>query len=419
MKVLFRLPVEAFLTFKAKCLLRRNKTKIIAITGSVGKTSTKEAIYQVLKKRFRVYRSSKSFNTPIGLSLTILQQRESGFSSPLAWLKILNNVHCKKIKMPDFLILEMGADHPGDIEKLVKIAQPDIAVITHIKPVHLAEGQFKDLKHIAWEKSHLIRPLQRQDLAVLNDDDFLIHKMNTLAHVITYGQSQGVVLQAHDIHQSAQALTFRVTYHAQTAEFKVPVLGEFQVYVCLPAIAIGLHLGMSLKECARALSNFHLPPGRMNPLPGIKGSSLIDGSYNASPATMEAALELLRQLPGNRKIAALGTMNELGEASTEAHVELGRQAARRVDFLVAVGQEAEAVKQGALEAGLKEEQIFICPDSKSAGRFLRAQVQEEDLILIKGSQNKVRMEHCVKRLMKYPQNAARVLCRQGKMWKEL
>lgn len=418
MKSLLRLILEKFLIRQAKRALKRGKSKVIAITGSVGKTSTKEAIYQVLKKNFKAYRSSKSFNTPIGLCLTILQQRESGFSSVRAWLRILVNICFKRIKMPEILILEMGADHPGDIQQLVKIAKPDVAVITHIKPVHLAEGQFKNIQQIAREKSHLIRHLKPTDLAVLNDDDFLIHRMNTLAKVITYGQSYEVRLQAHDIEQTAQFLEFKATYKEKTEDFKVPVLGEFQVYVCLPAIAVGLHFGMSLKECAKALKSFRLPPGRMNPLPGLNGSNLIDGSYNASPASMEAALDLLNQLPAQRRIAALGTMNELGELSNEAHLELGKQAAKVADLLVTVGPQADLMKQGALQQGMNEEKIFIFADSKEAGRFLKKQLQEGDLVLIKGSQNKVRMEHCVKRLMKYPQNAARVLPRQGKMWKE-
>lgn len=392
---------------------------MIAITGSVGKTSTKEAIYQTLKKKFKTYRSTKSFNTPIGLCLTILQQKESGFSSPLAWLKILSRVYFRKIKMPDFLVVEMGADHPGDIQQLVKIAKPDISVITHIKPVHLGEGQFKNTKQIAREKSHLIRHLNKKDLAVLNDDDFQIHKMNTRAKVITYGLSDGVMLQASQIQQTPEHLLFQVNYKGEEQEFKVPLLGEFQVYICLPAIAIGLHLGMKLKECTKALKSFKLPPGRMNPLPGINNSYLIDGSYNASPASTNAALELLKKLKAPRKIAALGTMNELGKLSQEAHLNLGKKVKEVAQLLVAVGPEAQTIKKGALEAGMNENSIHAFQDSKSAGRFLKEQIQKGDLVLIKGSQNKVRMEHCVKRLMKYPQNASRVLCRQGKMWKEV
>lgn len=399
-------------------MLRRSKTRIIAITGSVGKTSTKEAIYQVLKKKFNVHRSTKSYNTPIGMCLTILQQKESGFSSVRRWAKILIQVSFHKIKMPDFLILEMGADQPGDIRQLIKIAKPNISVITHIKGVHLGEGQFKNIKQIAREKSHLIRHLKPNDVAILNDDDFQIHKMNTRAQVITYGQANGVKLQAKKVKQMADSVTFQAYYQGNAQTFNVPVLGDFQVYVCLPALAVGLHLGMSLKECAKALKKFHLPPGRMNPLPGLKGSHLIDGSYNASPTSMNAALELLEQLPGKRKIAALGTMNELGETSEEEHLKLGKKAVKVAHLLITVGPEANTLKSGALSAGMNKEKVFAFLDSKEAGRFLKEQVEQGDLILIKGSQNKVRMEHCVKRLMKYPQNASRLLCRQGKGWKQ-
>jgi UDP-N-acetylmuramoyl-tripeptide--D-alanyl-D-alanine ligase len=419
MKSLFKFIIGQILAIKARQHLRKNRTQIIAITGSIGKTSTKEAIYKILKQKFNVYRSEKSFNTELGLSLAILQQDESGFSSPSAWLKILHRVFFKPKGVYQKMILEMGADHPGDIKKLVKIAKPTIGVITNIAPVHLAEGQFKDVHDIAREKGILIKNLPKEGIAVLNYDDPLIRNIQTNAQKITFGFEAPADVRAKDIHITAKHIRFTVTYKEQSEEFTVPVLGKFQVYVFLPAIAIGLQMGMTLKDCALALSDFVLPCGRMNLIPGINRSTIIDGSYNASPVTMKKALELLSELRSDRKIAALGTMNELGEMSKSAHLELGKQAASTANMLVAVGSEAVTVKQGAIDGGMEESKIFTFLDSEEAGHFLKEELSPGDLVLVKGSQNRVRMEKLVKIIMARPEKASKLLCRQGEMWEKI
>jgi UDP-N-acetylmuramoyl-tripeptide--D-alanyl-D-alanine ligase len=419
MKSLFKFIIGQILAIKARQYLRENRAQVIAITGSIGKTSTKEAIYKILKQKFNVYRSEKSFNTELGLSLAILQEDESGFSSPLAWLKILHRVFFKPKGIYQKIILEMGADRPGDIKKLIKISKPTIGVITNITPVHLAEGQFKDVHDIAREKGILVKNLQKEGIAVLNYDDPLIRNMETNAQKITFGLEAPADVRAKDIHVTAKHIRFTVTYKEQSKEFTVPVLGRFQVYVFLPAIAVGLQMGITLEDCALALSDFTLPCGRMNPIPGINRSTIIDSSYNASPVTMKKALELLSELRSDRKIAALGTMNELGEMSKNAHLELGKQVAGIANMLVAVGTEAVTIKQGAIDGGMEESKIFTFLDSEEAGHFLKEELSSGDLVLVKGSQNRVRMEKLVKIIMAKPEKAPELLCRQGEMWEKI
>lgn len=419
MKAFFRSIIGLLLAFKARIYLKTHRVQVIAVTGSVGKTSTKDAIFKTLSSKFEVYSSKKSFNTEFGLSLAVLQEEESGFSSPIAWLKILKRVFFQKKKVYKKIILEMGADKPGDIKKLVKIAAPKIAVVTAVRPVHLAEGQFKNLEAIAKEKGTLVRYLPREGMAILNNDDEYVRAMQTPAGKFTYGVHDTAMLMAEDIKAGAKELKFKATYKGEAGEFVVPVIGAFQVYVLLPAIAVGLQLGMKLGECASALSDFQLPAGRMNPIAGINRSQIIDSSYNASPTTVETALDVLAEIKSSRKIAALGTMNELGEMTHEAHIEIGKKAAQVAEVLIAVGHEAPTIKRGALEAGMQEPEVFTFFDSEEAGNFLKDRLKPGDLVLVKGSQNKVRMERLVKLIMKEPHKADQLLCRQGRAWEKI
>ncbi|MBN1258159.1 UDP-N-acetylmuramoyl-tripeptide--D-alanyl-D-alanine ligase [Candidatus Peregrinibacteria bacterium] len=416
MKAVFRFIITGLLAFRARRHLKKGHTRIIAITGSMGKTSTKEAAYTILKKRFNVFRNPKGFNTELGMSLAILGENESGFSSAKAWLRILKRAFFNPKPFYGQAILEMGADHPGDLRKLMKIAPPSLSVITHVAPVHLGSGQFKDIADIAREKSTLIKNLPAEGVAIVNFDDLLVRAMETKARRVTYGTEEPAMLRATAISSTAKNLRFTAHFDGQSQEFTVPLLGKFQVYICLAATAIALQFGVTLKECAETLKTFSLPPGRMNPIDGISNTMVIDGSYNASPYTMARSLELLRELKAGRKIAALGTMNELGEMTKKAHLAVGKQAAEIANLLIAVGPEAAHIKQGAVDAGMPESQIFTFLDSEEAGHFLKEHIQPKDLILVKGSQNRVRMEKLVKMIMEKPEDAPKLLCRQEEAW---
>ena len=420
MKSVFRFVITKILSVKAKNHLKKNRIQVIAVTGSIGKTSTKEAVYHILKKKFQIYKSSQGFNTELGISLAILHQEKSGFSSAKSWLAILKKIFTDKTpETAQKIILEMGADKPGDIKKLIRIAKPQIGIVTNVNPVHLGKGQFKDMEDIKKEKNSLIRNMGSNCVAILNFDDPLVKSMETGAHKISYGQTEGVAVRALELDPQSRFLKFKVAYNKETCDFQVPVLGNFQIYSLLPAITVALKLGMDLKECAEALTDFQLPPGRTSPIAGYNKSTIIDGSYNASPTSMARALELLAELSGDRKIAALGTMNELGEMEKEAHLKLGAQAAKCANILVAVGQDAVTMKQGAIEAGMKEQDIFTFFDSEDAGHAIKKMLQPNDLVLVKGSQNRVRMEKLVKVIMEHPEQAKVLLCRQDEAWEKI
>lgn len=419
MKFIFKKIIERLLTSKARRYLKKNNVQVIAVTGSIGKTSTKEAIYAVLKSQFDVASSQKSFNTPIGMSLAILGEEQSGFSSIRAWFKILKRVYFHPKKAPAKMVLEMGADHPGDIAKLMSIAPPSISVVTAVREVHLAEGQFKNIEAITHEKETLVRLLSKEGTAVLNADDGRVRSMHTSAKKLMFGVDRPAEVMAKGIQTTSQKLVFTATHEDQSELCEVSVVGAFQVYVCLPAIAVGLSLGMTLKQCVEALKSFQLPPGRLNPIDGLHQTHILDGSYNASPSTVLSALEVLAQLSATRKVAALGTMNELGAGSKAAHLQIGQKAAQVVHLLIAVGQEAEMIKEGAMQAGMKPSVIHTFTDSNEAGKFLKSRLKKGDLILVKGSQNNVRMERLVKKIMSEPARAWELLCRQGMEWEKI
>ena len=419
MKSVFRFLVTQILAAKAKRQLKRHRSQVIAVTGSIGKTSTKEAIYHILSKHFKTHHSPKGFNTELGMSLAILQEEASGFSSPKVWLGILRRAFEKNKARYQKIVLEMGADKAGDLKRLVAIAKPDIGVVTNVSPVHLELGQFKDLEDIRTEKNSMIRDMSKDGIAILNFDDPLVKTMETKASILSYGTGGDATVRASDIEITNKHVKFRVTYKTESAEFTVPVLGRFQIYTLLPAIAVAVALNLSLKECVAALRDFQLPNGRMNPLRGIHHSTIIDSSYNASPNSVARAIELLGELKAERKIAALGTMNELGERTKEAHLAMGANAAKVATELVAVGQEAAVIKQGAVEAGMPETNVHTFFSSEEAGAFLKDFLLPNDLVLVKGSQNRVRMEHLVKMIMETPELASQLLCRQDKAWEKI
>ncbi len=419
MKALFKFIITSLLTLKAKHYLKKNRVQVIAVTGSIGKTTTKEAIFHILKDKFKVSKSPQGFNTELGISLAILHEEKSGFSSIAKWLKILIRALFNPKPKVQKIILEMGADKPGDIKKLVKIAKPTIGIVTNVNPVHMQSGQFKDLDEIRKEKNNLVRKMMKEDVAILNYDDPLVRSMETGGQKLSFGTTKDLDLYATNIEAHNKYIKFKVHFKHQAKLFQVPILGAFQVYTLLPAIATGLKLGIDLEECAETLKDFKMPVSRMNPIDGINDSTIIDSSYNASPTSMNRALELLNDLTAKRKIAALGTMNELGEVKNEAHLNLGKSVSKVADILIAVGPEAATLKEGALEAGMDDKNIYTFFDAEDAGHFLQKTIQAGDLILTKGSQNKVRMERMVKLIMKHPENASKLLCRQEKAWETI
>src|SRR3989339_699087 len=424
---------EKRLAVQAKRLISKTKPFIVGVTGSVGKSSAKQAIGAVLDGTFRVRISPGNYNTEFGLPLTVL-----GLTSPkrslYGWLSALYRGWARSMfptkDYPDTLVLEMAADSPGDIAKLVDLAPPRIGGVTTVGESHLEF--FESTAAIAAEKSTLIRSLPKDGVAILNRDDEQVWAMRKLtsAKVLSYGLHEEANVRAlpdtisYDCHQPQNSCGthFKLSHNGTVMPvFVSGALGRPAVYAALAAVAVGLARGLNLVEIVSCLGGFETAPGRLRYLPGLKGTILIDDSYNAAPKSVLAALEVLHEVPLNAdddcRFAVLGDMLELGSLSEQAHVEIGRRAAELdVDSLVLVGELMSVTERAAKEAGLSEDRGVHFSDADTAGRVVQERMKPGDAILVKGSRG-MHMEYVVKELMDEPLRAADLLPGDHNEWR--
>ncbi len=409
--------IQAFLKILSAAVLKKYKPKVIGITGSVGKTSAKRAVSLVLED-YSPVASPKNYNTEIGVPLTILGAENPGRSF-WGWCRVLLSgfklLLFKSGNYPQVLILEMAADHPGDIGYLTSFTRPQIGVITSVGPTHLEF--FGNLETVVKEKSNLVLGLPEDGTAVINIDQAALAELSShlKSKVITFGL-HNADLTADDIKIDRQrgGLEFILIYHEKSTKVKVPdLVGQPAVYTLLAAAGVGVAYGMELEEIAKKLSRYSPPPGRLNLLPGIKYTKIIDDSYNSSPLAVKAALDVLLHLScQGDKYAVLGDMLELGAYTRQAHQEVGRDVARfGIDYLVTVGERAKDIAVAAREYGMNPDRIFSFDNSVEAGKFLQDRIQEGDLILVKGSAA-MAMEKIVKEIMAEPERAEELLVRQ-------
>lgn len=422
MKSVFRIFVLKILKILAKKRLKKYQGKIVAVTGSIGKTSTKDAIFKVLNSEFRVRRSQKSMNSEFGLLLTILDI-ESGYSNAGKWAFYLLKAYFHSLSKDtsDILLLEYGVDKPSDMDFLLSVAKPDIAVITQISPVHLAEGQFKSVEEIFEEKSKLALSLRENGVAILNTDNEFLEKLSKQIpkrRVLTYGTNKDASFRISAITSNKEGVRFSLFSKENRFLIESKVLGEFEAYVLSPAFICGTIFGMKEENILEALKRFTLPPGRMNLIEGIDGVTMIDSSYNSSPSALKEALNVFKHIADKdeRKILLLGQMNELGEQSKDLHLMIGELLPKYADILIAVGGDAKYFKEACVLKGFKEENAYFAHNVKEAIELYRQIIQKNDLILVKGSQNRVRLERFVKEFMLYPDKAKELLVRQEKEW---
>lgn len=420
--------LQFILKSMAQAVLWRYRPEVVGITGSIGKTSTKEAVYAVLQGKFHVRRSSKNYNNELGVPLTILGVDSPGKSISgwikvlVSWLKLL----LKKSKdYPTVLVLEMGVDRPGDMKYLLSIVRPQIGIVTSVGSSHLEF--FSKPENIQKEKQVLVEELDKESLAVLNYDNELTKEMAgaVKCQVTTYGLNEAADLKAQEInfnfHQLGDSenllgLSFKLNYKGAIVPVFMPqVIGYPALYAALAASAVALRYSINLVDIAQALSQFSLPAGRLNLILGRNNSKIIDDTYNSSPESTLAALSLLKEirLARGKKIAVLGDMLELGSATESGHNEVGKEAAQTVDILVAVGEKGKLIGEAATASGLKN--VVYMKDSLEAAEKILPLVDENDLILVKGSQG-ARMEKVVKVLMAEPEKAGELLVRQDKKW---
>lgn len=423
--------VISMLERRARAVLRKFKPKIIAVTGSIGKTSTKQAIYTVLDGIVDIRTAEKNYNNEIGVPLTILGAKSPG-KSIFGWLILFWKSYGIK-EYPEVLVLEYGADHPGDIAALCDIAPPHVGVVTGVSTVH-AE-YFENIDALAREKATLIAQVLPNGLAVLNADDARVTEMidHTHASVKTFGiksldfsvEDIRIAPRVDDSFESGE--TFAMTTAnvkkdgAEIGQFMLRnLLGYAPVMACLAAVAVADHFNIPTTDAIKKLNtSLTAAQGRLNPLPGIKGSLVLDDSYNAAPAAMQNGLEVLRMFtPGeeqDRRIAVLGQMAELGQYSEEEHRMIGMKVGEVADLFIAVGERMNAAVEAAKEAGMDSENIEWFGTSQEAGRYLDKIIQQGDIVYVKGSQSS-RMEKVVKDIMAEPLLAPQLLVRQEAKW---
>jgi len=414
MKSLLLKILKLILKFLAQMTIWRFQPQVIGITGSAGKTSAKEAIYAVLKNHRRVRKSKENLNNELGMPLTIIGDwpndelklvsrdtppGEKTVKKLLFWLKVifiakLRFFFLKKSAYPEILILEYAADRPGDIKYLLEIAKPYIGVITAIGEIPVHVEFFSGPEAVAKEKSKLIESLPVDGFAVLNFDNEIAMgtREQVRGRVITFGFGDGADLKIANFENRSEnnrpvGISFKIEYGGSF----VPVVlkrsfGKAQAYAAAVAACVGLIYDLNLVEIFEALSaNYQPAKGRMNLIDGIKNSYVIDDSYNASPLSMEEALNTIRDLPAKRKIAVLGDMLELGKYSIEAHEAVGRLVGQIVNLLVTVGPRAKFVAEAAKNSGLPESQILSFDTAAEASSAVQDLMKQGDLILVKAS----------------------------------
>lgn len=393
----------------------KNRIEVIAITGSAGKTTTKMALTQFLEDD-NTYIPTKDYNTEIGLPLAVFEEDvPTNLFKIGLWLKIILTMILKLLKKSPYkrIVLEMGADHSGDIARLTSLAKPRIAIITAVLPVHTEN--FKNIGAIAKEKSQILKHLTEKDLAVLNYDDPNIRNMKTRAQVIWVGEDKKADLRMENINFSLEGLSFDLSWKSNKQPVNMKIIAPQLLTSLLSAFAVGLYLGESFNVLCDKMENFEQQNGRMKLLAGIRDSHIIDDSYNANPSSTVAALNVLANLKG-RKIAVLGNMNELGDLEIIGHQNVGIVAAKCSDILITVGDRAKKYIAPEFNKvkGRNNLKSFVTP--YEAGDYLRKIIKKDDIILVKGSQNKTFTEETVKIIMAEPKKAGVLLVRQSSFW---
>lgn len=414
----------------AKLIIDKYQPIIIGITGSIGKSSAKEAVYTVLKSKFAVSMSQKNYNNEIGLPLTIIGVESAG-RSLWGWFKIyikaFGLILFKDDKYPKVLILEMGVDHPGDMTYLTSIVKPMVGLVTAVSYSHFE--YFGSVYNIKKEKQILIENLDSQGLAILNYDNELTREMSDVSRsrILTYGLKEGADLRAQDIvfnftrgNYELSGLNCKLNYKGSVVPvFINNIMTEGALYAALAGAAVGIYFEMNLVDIVKALQDFSLPRGRMNVLPGLNHTFIIDDTYNSSPEACLAALDILSRFTldsGSKKYAVLGDMLELGEYTIEGHRQVGEKVAdSRIDYLLTFGQFSQNISKAALSSDFKASQCFHFASLGDLSLFLKERIKAGDVILVKGSQG-MRLEKVVKEIIAEPEKAAELLVRQGEQW---
>ncbi len=397
---------ESLLRWMARIVLWRHKPYIIGITGSVGKTTTKDMIAHVLQGHKSIGYTKKNYNNEVGVPLTLfgidrdVNSISGVFYTFYKWLSVL----CVA-KYPEIVVLEMGVDRPGDMDYLMNFVSPDISILTTIAPAH--SEFFPSVEHIAQEKQKIITKMKNGGVAIVNADDRNVVNVcdKTKNRCVTYGTDTHANFSATDIEVCFQqcyttGLSFKLNYDGKVIPVRLSNLcADHMVFAALATLAVAHELKINLIEAVSDLADFVTSPGRMRLLTAKNDALVIDDTYNASPKAMKAAVYTLGRIPAKRKIAVLGDMRELGKVSVAEHKKVATYIVEnKIDAVFFVGEKMhdayETLQQRTIE------KIYF-PDAKSAVEHVVKYVEQGDVILVKGSRG-VHMESIVQRIVNDP-----------------
>jgi UDP-N-acetylmuramoyl-tripeptide--D-alanyl-D-alanine ligase len=350
---------------------RKLDLDVVGITGSVGKSTTKEVVFEVLSQRYRTLKSPGNMNNEIGLPLTILRL-SAGYERA---------------------VLEMGFYVPGEIALLCEIAQPRIGVVTNIGTVHAERAGSQEA--IFRGKSELVQALPGDGVAILNLDDPWVSKMAELtkARIFFYGLDPEADLWADNVEGlGLEGIRFRLHYRHETLHVHIPMIGQHSVHTALRAAAVGLADNLTWQEIIDGLRQGHTQL-RLTAVRSESGAMMLDDTYNASPESMLAALNLLAELDGH-KVAVLGDMLELGQYEKQGHEIVGVRAAEVADTLVTIGTLGHLIATAARWAGMQSGKIIEFENTDEAISYLQKSLTEKDVVLVKGSHG-IRMDRIV------------------------
>ncbi|GHO66309.1 hypothetical protein KSC_052010 [Ktedonobacter sp. SOSP1-52] len=390
-------------------ILQHWQPTIIAVAGGVGKTSTKEAIASVLSRNYATFRSWKNYNDLLGIPLSL------GRLEP----------------QHEYAVLELGCDHPGELHELCQMVKPHIGILTNVAPVQLQ--YFGSLEHLAKELSELLYSLPPEGCFWLNDADERLVKI-----VERYQQQRGSStpdirplgireIDETQIRVGWEGLSFPLEQEGEVGTLTLAscLLGRQHIGTMLAAYRIGRACGMSAEEVSEAMEQLSPIEGRLNPLPGVYESRLLDDTHNASPGSVLAGLQALDELTneGGKRVAILGEMLNLGYYQDDWYEQIGEQAASKVDYLILRGERTALIAEGARRAGLTSEQIELVSTHEDAAQLARKYLEREgeaerNVVLLKGSEA-TRMERVTEMLMAHPEEAQEKLVRQTPGWKQI
>jgi len=338
---------------------------VVAITGSVGKTSTKDIVASVVGEEYNTLKTEGNLNNHIGLPITVLG-----------------------LNRHEAMVVEMGMNHFGEIDSLTKIANPTIAVITNIGTSHI--GNLGSRENILKSKLEILNGLKENGIVIINNDNDLLHKWakenKDKYKIVTYGIENKSDFMAFNVKHDETGSTYSIMINNIEYKVKVPVGGKHFVYNSLSSIAVGNSLNIKPDKILKGIEKFKLTKNRMDIIKTNNNITIINDTYNASYDSMKAAIEYLSKQKSERKIAVLGDMLELGEFSKEMHEKVGEEISKNnINILLTVGEYSKYIASKAEETGLKKENIFICKNNNEAIDILKNILKQDDIVLVKAS----------------------------------